>query len=248
MTPVLAPSTTSPLSGRVLIRSASAPAQLGAIRDQQPVAPVDKVRRAEDETLPKLGSIGVERLVKSNADDASGQLSAAEQKIVEKLAARDKEVRNHENAHAIVGGRYAAAPVYEYTTGPDGKRYAVSGAVTIDAAPVKGDPEATIAKMETVKAAALAPAEPSGADRQVAARAEALRLEALAELQAERLRAAFGDGESSGEAAPAPGTDVIAKEPEEPFEFWFRNTLEEMVKIVGPEPFGQRDDAVDFRA
>ena len=56
--------------------------------------------------------------------------------------------------------------------GPDGNRYAIGGEVSIDVAPVDGDPEATIAKMEIVKAAALAPAEPSAQDRKVAAIAE----------------------------------------------------------------------------
>jgi len=49
--------------------------------------------------------------------------------------------------------------------------YAVGGEVSIDTTPVKGDPQATVAKMETIKAAALAPADPSGQDRAVAAEA-----------------------------------------------------------------------------
>jgi len=90
-------------------------------------------------------------------------------------------VRQHEQAHARVGGKYAGQPRYDYTEGPDGKRYATSGEVSIDVSPVRGDPEATIEKMEIVKKAALAPARPSQQDRNVAAQADAQRIEAEAE-------------------------------------------------------------------
>lgn len=103
------------------------------------------------------------------------------------LQSRDAAVRDHEEAHARVGGEYAGEPRYEFQIGPDGQNYAVSGAVRIDVSPVKGDPEATIMKMEIVRAAALAPAEPSAADRRIAALADALRLAAVAELNQLRL-------------------------------------------------------------
>lgn len=109
-------------------------------------------------------------------------LTDAQLEQVEKLKARDAEVRRHEQAHAAVGGQYASAPSYTFQLGPDGKRYAIGGEVQIDVAPVPGDPEATIDKMGVVKAAALAPAEPSSADRRVAALADAQRLQAVAEL------------------------------------------------------------------
>ncbi|MEL6314291.1 MAG: putative metalloprotease CJM1_0395 family protein [Pseudomonadota bacterium] len=54
----------------------------------------------------------------------------------------------------------------------------------IDASPVPDNPEATIAKMMIVKAAALAPAEPSSADRNVAAMADAQLAQAQADLNA----------------------------------------------------------------
>ena len=78
-------------------------------------------------------------------------------------------MRVHEQAHASVGGQYAGSPSYEYQRGPDGQNYAVGGEVQIDVAEIEGDPQATIEKMQTVRAAALAPAEPSGADRAIAA-------------------------------------------------------------------------------
>jgi hypothetical protein len=118
-------------------------------------------------------------------------LSEDEQRVVDELKARDAEVRRHEQAHAAVGGGYASAPSYVYQVGPDGRRYAVGGSVEIDMSPVPGDPEATIAKMDVVRRAAMAPAEPSSTDRSVAAAAQAAQAQALAELNADRIEA-FG--------------------------------------------------------
>lgn len=124
----------------------------------------------------------------AEADDtkAPGELSDEEQAQVTELKARDREVRAHEQAHATVGGQYAGAPSYTYQTGPDNQRYAVGGEVAIDVAPVEGDPEATVDKMEVVIAAALAPAEPSPQDRKVAALAQSQRAQAMAELLSQR--------------------------------------------------------------
>ncbi len=114
-------------------------------------------------------------------------LTAEELEQVQQLAQRDREVRQHEQAHLSVGGSYTGAPSYEFRRGPDGKTYAVNGEVPIDVAPIAGDPEATIRKMQTVKAAALAPAEPSSQDRSVAALATQQLLSAQSELARERL-------------------------------------------------------------
>lgn len=105
-----------------------------------------------------------------------------EQLQIKELKARDTEVRIHEQAHASVGGQYAGSPSYEYQRGPDGSNYAVGGEVQIDVSEIPGDPQATIDKMQTVRAAALAPAEPSGADRSIAADATQKLAAAQAEL------------------------------------------------------------------
>lgn len=126
------------------------------------------------------------QLAESASGSNTGDLSEQDKAVVETLRARDKEVRDHEQAHKRVGGAYASNPTYDYQVGPDGKRYAVGGQVKIDASPVPDDPAATIAKMEVVKAAALAPAEPSSADRQVASQADAARIQAIADLAALR--------------------------------------------------------------
>ncbi len=110
-------------------------------------------------------------------------LSPEERAVIARLKARDREVRNHEQAHAMAGAGYTSAPQYEFVTGPDGRKYAVGGHVDIDTAPVAGNPRATIAKLEIVRAAALAPANPSGPDRGVAASAERAVLKAESQLK-----------------------------------------------------------------
>ncbi len=92
----------------------------------------------------------------------------AELEQISALKLRDAEVNAHERAHAAVGGQHAGTPSYSYKTGPDGVKYAVSGEVSIDTSRVPNDPEATLRKAQQIKAAALAPAEPSGQDRRVA--------------------------------------------------------------------------------
>ena len=117
------------------------------------------------------------------APPSERELTEEEQARVEELKQRDAEVRQHEQAHISAAGSFAqGGAAFEYETGPDGQRYAIGGEVQIDVSPVRGDPEATIRKMETVRAAALAPADPSAQDQQVAAKAMAAIREAQAEL------------------------------------------------------------------
>ena len=154
------------------------------------------------------------------AQSADG-LTDAEREQVEKLKARDAEVRRHEQAHAAVGGQYASAPSYTFQQGPDGRRYAIGGEVQIDVAAVPGDPEATIDKMGVVKAAALAPAEPSAADRRVAALADAQRLQAMAELATlrteERLEVFTESNVANDTARDASGTGDFSPLPDTRF-------------------------------
>ena len=118
---------------------------------------------------------------------AEQRQQAAEQRQIAELKKRDAEVRAHEQAHASVGGQLAGSPSYSFQPGPDGQKYAVGGEVNIDLAEVPGDPQATIIKMQQVKAAALAPADPSGADQQIAAEASRRIVEAQIELAQELL-------------------------------------------------------------
>lgn len=134
-------------------------------------------------------------------------LSDDEQAHVRELKAIDREVRAHEAAHATAGGGLAGRPVYEFVTGPDGIRYAVSGRVEIDTGVVGGDPSATIRKLETVRRAALAPAKPSAQDRSVAAQAEAGIRAAQAELNSEK---AVGQTAETSDADEDLGTILAA--------------------------------------
>jgi len=118
------------------------------------------------------------------------ELELEELQQVKQLQNRDREVRAHEQAHASVGGNLAGAPNLNFTTGPDGKRYAVSGDVSINISKVANDPAATIRKLEQVQRAALAPANPSSQDRKVAAQAAASENQARTELNIQRLEEA----------------------------------------------------------
>lgn len=119
-----------------------------------------------------------------NATSINGQvLTNAEMRLVEQLQQVDREVRSHEMAHIAAGGRYITSGAnFSYQRGPDGKNYAVGGEVSIDTAPIPGDPEATIQKMRQIKSSALAPASPSSQDLKVAAKASTITSQALSEL------------------------------------------------------------------
>lgn len=135
----------------------------------------------------------------------TGQVLGEEQKRqVEELKAADAKVRRHEQAHLAAAGTYAlGAPSYEYKTGPDGKRYAVSGEVRLDVSSVPGDPAATIRKAQTVRKAALAPADPSPQDRRVAAEATRLEMKARQELARQQLEEALSYDRKGRKTLPA---------------------------------------------
>lgn len=119
----------------------------------------------------------------AGAPAAEKNLSSDQQAQLRELKQTDAEVRTHEQAHKTVGGPYAGNIRFQYTTGPDGRRYVTGGEVPIDVSPVRGDPEATITKMEVVKRAALAPQDPSPQDRAVASQADATKAQAQTELR-----------------------------------------------------------------
>ncbi|MEM6679645.1 MAG: putative metalloprotease CJM1_0395 family protein [Pseudomonadota bacterium] len=184
---------------------------------------VASIPRARAILAPSLGEAAQKALFSSMVSESRTKasketLSDGELEAIARLAARDREVRAHEQAHARVGGPFAGQPSYTYQTGPDGKRYAIGGSVPIDLSPIPGDPEATVAKMRTVKAAALAPAEPSAADRRVAALAEAALREAEATMRAEA-RAETKTALEGGEASEESPTGITeARDAESPAE------------------------------
>lgn len=116
-------------------------------------------------------------------NEESAQRAQQEQQLIQKLKARDRVVRAHESAHVAAGaGIIRGGATFSFQRGPDGVQYAIGGEVKIDASKVAGDPEATLAKAERIRAAALAPAQPSTTDQAIAARAAQMAIQARAEI------------------------------------------------------------------
>ncbi|MCZ6755557.1 MAG: putative metalloprotease CJM1_0395 family protein [Gemmatimonadetes bacterium] len=118
-------------------------------------------------------------------------------KVVQELQVRDREVRAHEAAHQSAGGSVTGGAKFTFVVGPDGRRYAVGGEVSIDVSAVPGEAEATIQKMQTVIRAALAPANPSSQDQAVAATARAIAASAQQQLSAEHAEEGRDDREGT---------------------------------------------------
>lgn len=134
--------------------------------------------------------------------------TSSEYRQLQELKQRDREVRQHEQAHVAAGGQHVkGAPSYQYQRGPDGRQYATGGEVQIDTSAIPDDPEATIRKMQVVRQAALAPAEPSPQDRAVAAEAGRTEAEARAQQRTEE------QDDTSQEFAGPSGMDRAATEP-----------------------------------
>lgn len=125
-------------------------------------------------------------VAEQSADDKTSAVTAAtlapeQMKELQELKARDREVRAHEMAHlAAAGGLATSGATFTYQRGPDGASYAIGGEVKIDTSS-GNNPEDTIRRAQIIRAAALAPAEPSGQDRAVAAKAAQMEAEARAE-------------------------------------------------------------------
>lgn len=140
------------------------------------------------------------RAAASSAATASDRAALA---MVEQLKARDTEVRQHEQAHlAAAGGLAVSGASYTYQRGPNGVNYAIGGEVQIDTAPGR-TPRETVERAERIAAAALAPAEPSGPDRAVAAQARQLELQARAELALQQAEATPAAGAPATVSAQA---------------------------------------------
>lgn len=131
-----------------------------------------------------------------------------EQQEVAELAATDREVRAHEQAHAAVAGAYAGSTTYKFVKGPDGVSYAVSGEVSISTSAIPNDPEATIRKAQQIRNAANAPADPSPQDRSVAAQAARMESEARAQLNAKAAEEARVAEQQSKQKIDAQKTSV----------------------------------------
>lgn len=139
------------------------------------------------------------------------RLTPEEQKQVDEMQRRDREVRAHEQAHIAAAAGLAGAPVYEFQIGPDGRRYAVGGHVEVKTSG-SSNPDQALREAEAVKRAATAPADPSGADQAAAARATA----EINRLKAERASCSLDeysgqkDGQTaSGQAGEKPDAEAV---------------------------------------
>ena len=186
--------------GRVLAEGGSAAHPL----EQSPESSSEIEDRSDE-----AGEADEEAAEASEERDLTGQaLTDDERQEVDRLKERDREVRTHEQAHVAAGGQYVRGGVQlEYQTGPDGRRYAVGGEVSIDSSPVAGDPQKTIQKAQQIRRAATAPAEPSGQDQRVAVAASQMEAQARQDLIQERI-----DGGGEGAASDEP---VVGETPEE---------------------------------
>lgn len=118
-----------------------------------------------------------------NKAGESAVLTEEQRLEIQKLKDRDREVRNHEQAHlSAAGGIAVSGASFTFAIGPDGQRYAVGGEVGIDTSTVPNNPEATLRKAETIRRAALAPAQPSAQDYNVASKAAAMARKASLEM------------------------------------------------------------------
>ncbi|RYE54958.1 MAG: catalase [Sphingobacteriales bacterium] len=156
----------------------SAPGQNRRGSEYSPNQDIERDRVSSDSSVQERQGSGQDK------STAQQEQEVKEQRAINELATRDREVRAHEQAHASVGGQYAGSPTYSFERGPNGVNYAVGGEVAIDTSPVPNDPEATLRKAQVIRAAASAPSEPSPQDRRVASQAASLENEARAQIAA----------------------------------------------------------------
>ncbi len=147
----------------------------------------------------------------SEESSASSELSPAEKRKVQELKRVDSRVRSHEQAHLAAAGSFAQGGIsFEFVQGPDGNRYAVGGSVQLDASKAS-TPEETVQKLQRVKQAAMAPADPSPQDLQIAAEASRKLAQAQAESSGE---GASGENESSGTESSDGSSELTGSESE----------------------------------
>lgn len=133
----------------------------------------------------------------------SKKLTPEQQTQIQKLQVRDREVRQHEQAHmAAAAGIAISAPSFSYQRGADGVNYAIGGEVGIDVSP-GFSPQDTINKADRIVHAALAPKDPSGADHAVAAGAQQMAQSAQNELAIERTNSNNGGAIQPSHQNPA---------------------------------------------
>lgn len=196
--------------------SSTATTRIPSGQQAQPAEQPDAAKTGQGSDNPRDSSTNNSRDTTASAAEPSVRQEQANQALIAQLRARDREVRVHEAAHAAVGGQYAGAATFEYRRGPDGRNYVVGGEVSISTGAESGDPQATIQKARTIRAAALAPAEPSAQDRRVAAEAAQMELNARTELRQQEIQAR-ADAEKARQQQEGENK-TEAEKPQEPIE------------------------------
>lgn len=149
-------------------------------------------------------------------DKNGAPLSEADRRRIVEMKATDRKVRQHEQMHVAAGqGLITSGPSYEFATGPDGQRYVVGGEVGIDTS--KGrTPEETLRRAARIRAAALAPPDPSPQDRSVAAKASQMQAEAAQEIARQQMEKGTRETEDTpeipGAAATSPDSGTASPE------------------------------------
>ena len=162
----------------------------------------DKTANAENNTQNNDKNAGQKNI---------GELSLEEQRIVTELQAADTNVRAHEAAHMAAGGGLTSPASYTYERGPDNKMYAVAGEVGISTG--EGNtPQESLNKAQTIRRAALAPADPSPQDLKVAAQAASMEMSARAQIMQEKMaqnsQNTNNSNETSGDAVNSVGNSA----------------------------------------
>ena len=143
----------------------------------------DSLKKEADKT-EKNQTIIQQESEKRKAEEKKDKAEDEKESQVRELKQIQQEVIAHEAAHQAAAGELGGGVSYTYTQGPDGQKYITGGEV-----PIRfkegATPEETLRNMQKVQAAANAPADPSGQDMQVAAKASALAAEARSEISQE---------------------------------------------------------------
>ncbi|MCI7363019.1 MAG: hypothetical protein MSH30_06825 [Campylobacter sp.] len=156
----------------------------------------DKTSNAENNTQNDDKNAGQKNI---------GELSLEEQRIVTELQAADTNVRAHEAAHMAAGGGLTSPASYTYERGPDNKMYAVAGEVGISTG--EGNtPQESLNKAQTIRRAALAPADPSPQDLKVAAQAASMEMSARAQIMQEKMAQNSQNPNNNNEASAGNST------------------------------------------
>lgn len=177
----------------------------GGIMHEDLQAKKQEAQEAQDALNENKTAENTQNIIKAEnerREEAKKEDKAEDEKEAQKqeLENIQREVIAHEAAHQAAAGELGGGVSYSYTEGPDGQSYITGGEVPIKLKEGR-TPEETLRNMQQVQRAANAPADPSGQDRQVAAKAAAIASKARQEI--------INDNSEEFKAEVAKGTPII---------------------------------------